>query len=92
MRCQSEKDCCANINAVVDQTKSDQEMENRIENEQNNKRYKKYAEKVLRYQRSILVERGSHLHKILMRMIRITYDLQYSKQNLTIVRELSWHR
>ena len=39
MRCQSEKDCCANINAVVDQTKSDQEMENRIENEQNNKRY-----------------------------------------------------
>ena len=43
------RDYCTNINesAVVDQKKSDQLMENKFENEQDNKSYMKYTEKVL---------------------------------------------
>ena len=74
---------------VVDQTGSHQLMEKRPEDEAkgDGKRARKYTEKGLQYQRSVLMERRSQLHERLMRKSSIIDDLLYSKQNLTVVKE-----
>ena len=73
---------------LVDQTGSHQLMENRpkAEAEGDSKRARKYTEKGLQYQRSVLMDRRSQLHKRLMRKSSIIDDLLYSKQNLTVVK------
>ena len=78
-----------NKDMVVDPTGSHQLMENRSEDEAegDSKRARKYTEKGLQYQRSVLVDRRSQLHKRLMRKSSIIDDLFYSKQNLTSVKE-----
>ena len=74
---------------VVDQTGSQQLMEGRPEDEAegDGKRARKYTEKGLQYQRSVLMDRRSQLHKRLMRKSSIIDDLLYSKLNLTAVKE-----
>ena len=78
-----------NKDMVVDQTGSHQLMENRPKDEAegDSKRARKYTEKGLQYQRSVLMDRRSQLHKRLMRKSSIIDDLFYSKQNLTSVKE-----
>ena len=78
-----------NEDMVVDQPESHQLMENRPEDEAegDSKRARKYTEKGLQYQRSVLVDRRSQLHKRLMRKSSIIDGLLYSKQNLTVVKE-----
>ena len=68
-----------NEDMVVDQTRSHQLMENRPEDEAkgDSKRARKYTEKGLQYQRSVLMDRKSQLHKRLMRKSSITDDLLY---------------
>ena len=74
---------------VVDQTGSYQLMEKRPEDEAkgDGQRARKYTEKGLQYQRSVLMERRSQLHERLMRKSSIIDDLLYSKQNLTVVKK-----
>ena len=64
-------------------------MENRPEDEAegDSKKAKKYTENRLQYQRSVLEDRRSQLHRILMRKLSIRDDLSYSKQNLTVMKE-----
>ena len=78
-----------NEDMVVDQTGSHQLMANRPEDEAegDSKKARKYTEKGLQYQRSVLMDRRSQLHKRLMRKSSIIDDLLYSKQNLTMVKE-----
>ena len=68
-----------NEDMMVDQTGSHQLMENRPEDEGegDSKRARKYTEKGLQYQRSVLMDRKSQLHKRLMRKSSITHDLLY---------------
>ena len=78
-----------NEDMVVDQTGSHQLMEDRPEDEAegDSKRVRKYTKKGLQYQRSVLMDRRSQLHKRLMKKSTIIDDLLYSKQNLTVVKE-----
>ena len=78
-----------NEDMVVDQTGSHQLMANRPEDEAegDSKKARKYTEKGLQYQRSVLMDRRSQLHKRLMRKSSIIDGLLYSKQNLTVVKE-----
>ena len=64
-------------------------MEDRPEDEAegDSKRVRNYTEKGLQYQRSVLMDRRSQLHKRLMRKSSIIDDLLYSKQNLAVVKE-----
>ena len=64
-------------------------MENRPEDEAegDSKKAKKHTENRLQYQRSVLEDRRSQLHRILMRKLSIRDDLSYSKQNLTVMKE-----
>ena len=70
-----------NEDMVVDQTGNHHLMENRPEDEAegDGKRARKNIEKGLQYQRSVLMDRRSHLHKKLMRKSSIIDDLLYSK-------------
>ena len=78
-----------NEDMVVDQKGSHQLMKNRPEDEAegDSKWVRKYTEKGLQYQRSVLMDRRSQLHKRLMRKSSIIDDQLYSKQNLTVVKE-----
>ena len=70
-----------NEDMVVDQTGNHHLMENRPEDEAegDGERARKNIEKGLQYQRSVLMDRRSHLHKKLMRKSSIIDDLLYSK-------------
>ena len=72
-----------NEDMVVDQKGSHQLMKNRPEDETegDSKWVRKYTEKGLQYQRSVLMDRRSQLHKRLMRNSSIIDGLLYSKQN-----------
>ena len=78
-----------NEDKVVDQAGSHQLMENKSEDEAegDSKRARKYTEKRLQYQGSVIMDKRSHLHKLLMRKSSIIDDLLYSKQNLTVVKD-----
>ena len=78
-----------NEDMVVDQKGSHQLMKNRPEDETegDSKWVRKYTEKGLQYQRSVLMDRRSQQHKRLMKKSSIIDDLLYSKQNLTVVKE-----
>ena len=64
-----------NEDVVADQTESHQLMENRLEDEVEGdcKRSRKYTEKGLQYQRSVLMDIRSELHK---RLINIRYHAE----------------
>ena len=50
------------------------------------KRARKYTEKGLQYQRSVLMDRRSQLHKRLMKKSSIIDGQLYSKQSFTVVK------
>ena len=81
----------ANINEdiIVDQTGSHQVIERRPEDKLDGegKRDRKYPEKGLQYQRSVLIEIRSQLHKRLMKEPSIIEELLHSKQGFTVVKE-----
>ena len=78
-----------NEDMVLDQTGSYQLIKNRPEDEVegDGKRVRKYTEKGLQYQKSVLMNRRSQLHKRLMRKSSIIDDLPYSMQHLAVVKE-----
>ena len=78
-----------NEDMVVDQKGSHQLMEKRPEDEAkgDGKGVRKYTKKGLQYQRSVLMEKRSQIHKRLMRKSSIIGNLLYSKQNLIEVKE-----
>ena len=78
-----------NEDMVVDQKGSHQLMEKRPEDEAegDGKRAIKYTKKGLQYQRSVLMEKRSRIHKRLMQKSSIIYNLLHSKQNLIEVKE-----
>ena len=73
-----------NEDVVADQTESHQLMENRLEDEVEGdcKRSRKYTEKGLQYQRSVLMDIRSELHKRLMRKSSITSDIMQKRWSL----------
>lgn len=81
----------ANINEdmIVDETESHLVIEDRPEDkiEGDGKKDRKYPEKGLQYQRSVLMEIRSQLHKRLMKEPSIIEELLHSKQGLTVVKE-----
>ena len=79
-----------NENMVVDQTGIHQKlMEKRPEDEGkgDSEKARKSTEKGFKYQRPVLINRRSLLHKRLMRKSRIIDNLLYSKQTLTVLKE-----
>ena len=78
-----------NEDIVVDQIGSHHLMKNRPEDETegDGNWVRKYTEKSLQYQRSVLMDRRTQLHKRLTRKSSIIDDLLYSKQNLTALKE-----
>ena len=74
---------------VADQTRSHQLIEGRHEDkvEGDRKRARKHPEKELQYQRSVLMNRRSQLHKRFIRKLSIIDDLLYSRHNLKMVKE-----
>ena len=81
----------ANINEdmIVHETGSHLVIEDRPEDkiEGDGKKDRKYPEKGLQYQRSVLMEIRSQLQKRLMKEPSIIEELLHSKQGLTVVKE-----
>ena len=73
-----------NEDVVADQTESHQLMENRLEDEVEGdcKRSRIYTEKGLQYQRSVLMDIRSELHKRLMRKSSIISDIMQKRWSL----------
>ena len=79
-----------NEDMVVDQTEIHQKLiEKRSEDEAkgDSERARKLTEKGFKYQRPVLINRRSLLHKRLMRKSSIIDNLLYSKQTLTVLKE-----
>ena len=79
-----------NEDMVVDQTEIHQKLiEKRSEDEAkgDSERARKLTEKGFKYQRPVLINRRSLLHKRLMRKSSIIDNLLSSKQTLTVLKE-----